>query len=152
MRALRSIPVPAVLALALALPLAAPAGAEDAPASLYERLGGYDAIHAVVDDFLGRLAGDQQLGRFFQGVSQDSVKRIRQHVVLLVCQATGGPCDYFGRDMKTSHAGLGIAEADWNVMVGHFLATLKKFGVPQKESDELVAIVATTKAGIVEKP
>ena len=141
----------AILALAFAT-VAPIAAADAAPPSLYKRVGGYDAIAAVVDDFLGRLASDQQLGRFFQGTSQDTVKKIRQHLVDQVCAATGGPCYYLGRDMKTTHAGLGITESDWNVMVGHFLATLKKFNVPQMETDELVAIVATTKAAIVEKP
>jgi hemoglobin len=146
-------PLAAVLVVALAAGLSTPLGAAEAPApTLYERLGRYDAIAAVVDDFLGRLAGDAQLGRFFQGVSQDSGKRIRQHLVDQVCQATGGPCFYTGRDMKTSHTGLGITESDWNAMVGHFLATLAKFGVPKKETDELVAIVATTKGAIVEQP
>jgi hemoglobin len=146
-------PSSAVLALCLVLTSSVALLAADAPApSLYKRIGGYDAIAAVTDDFLGRLAGDAQLGRFFQGTSEDSVKKIRQHLVDQVCAATGGPCYYQGRDMKTTHQGLGITESDWNVMVGHFLATLKKFSVPQKESDELVAIVATTKAAIVEKP
>ena len=146
-------PSSAVLALCLVLASSAALFAADAaPPSLYKRIGGYDAIAAVVDDFLGRLAADQQLGRFFQGTSQDTVKKIRQHLVDQVCAGTGGPCYYMGRDMKTTHTGLGITESDWNVMVGHFLATLKKFNVPQKETDELVAVVATTKAAIVEKP
>ena len=139
-------------ALVLLFALAVPLVAAEAPAPLYKRLGGYDAIAAVVDDFLGRLAGDAQLGRFFQGTSQDTVRKIRQHLVDQVCAATGGPCYYLGRDMKTTHTGLGITESDWNVMVGHFLATLDKFKVPKPEVDELVAIVATTKAAIVEKP
>src|SRR4051812_45387602 len=84
-----------------------PALAEDK--SLYQRIGGYDAIAAVTDDFLARLEKDDKLGRFFQGVSDDdSVIRIRQHVIDLVCAQTGGPCKYTGRDMKTAHAGLGI--------------------------------------------
>src|SRR5262245_62082636 len=81
--------------------------------SLYQRIGGYDAIAAVTEDFLARLEKDESLGRFFQGVSDDSVARIRQHVIDLVCAQTGGPCKYTGRDMKTSHAGLGITRADW---------------------------------------
>jgi len=77
---------------------------------LYERLGGYDAIAAVADDFIVRLATDEKLGRFFVGHSLDSQKQIRQHLVDQLCQVTGGPCIYRGRDMKTSHAGLGISE------------------------------------------
>ena len=119
--------------------------------SLYKRLGGYDAIAAVTDDFIGRLATDKSLSRFFIGQSDDSKKKIRQHVIDMVCMATGGPCIYQGRDMKTSHKGLGISEADWTVAVNHFVATLNKFNVPKKEQDELIAIVASTKKDIVEK-
>lgn len=119
--------------------------------SLYKRIGGYDAIAAVTDDFLTRLATDKSLGRFFVGLSDDSKGKVRNHIVDLVCKVTGGPCTYTGRDMKTSHKGLGVTEADWTTMAGHFVATLNKFNVPKKEQDELLAIVATTKKDIVEK-
>ncbi|MDP9229281.1 MAG: group 1 truncated hemoglobin [Bacteroidota bacterium] len=119
--------------------------------SLYKRIGGYDAIAAVTDDFIGRLATNPQLSKFFGGVSADSQKKIRMHIIDLVCEASGGPCNYIGRDMKTSHKGLGISESDWNVSGDLFKQTLKKFNVPQKESDELVAIVASVKNDIVEK-
>jgi hemoglobin len=120
--------------------------------SLYKRLGGYDAIAAVTDDFIGRLVTNKALARFFSGTSTDSKKRIRQLVVDQLCALTGGPCVYIGREMKTAHAGMGIAEADWNEAVKDLLDTLAKFKVPQKEKDELVAIVASTKNDIVEKP
>jgi len=119
--------------------------------SLYKRVGGYDAISAVTDDFITRLATDKSLSRFFVGLSDDSKVKVKNHIVDLVCMATGGPCAYTGRDMKTSHKGLGITEADWNTMAGHFVATLNKFKVPKKEQDELLAIVVTTKKDIVEK-
>jgi hemoglobin len=118
--------------------------------SLYKRLGGYDAIAAVTDDFIGRLAGAPSLQKFFGGVSADSQKKLRQHVVDQICQATGGPCVYTGRSMKQSHEGLKIREADWNTAVALFGETLKKFNVPAKESGELVAIVASVKKDIVE--
>ena len=126
------------------------AGAQEKK-SLYHRLGGYDAIAAVTDDFIGRMATDPQLGKFFVGHSKTSLQMIRQHVVDQLCAATGGPCFYVGRDMKTSHAGLGISEADWNVAVGHLGATFDKFKVPQAERDEVVAVLMTLKADIVEK-
>src|SRR5205807_868246 len=110
-----------------ALPiLALPAHAQTAP-TLYKRLGGYDAIAAVTDDFLGKLAGDPQLGRFFGGHSSDSLKRIRQNIVDQLCAATGGPCVYVGRDMKTAHAGLKISEKDWDTSVKYLVGTLDKF-------------------------
>ena len=121
------------------------------PDTLYKRLGGYDAIAAVTDDFIPRLASDASLGKFFVGHSNDSKQRIRQHVVDFLCSATGGPCVYKGRDMKTTHAGLGITEADWNTAVKHLVATLDKFKVPQKEKDDLLSAASGLKKDIVEK-
>jgi hemoglobin len=119
--------------------------------SLYERLGGYNAIAAVVDDFVGRLIQDPQFSRFFAGFSTDSKKRIRQHIVDQLCAAAGGPCLYTGRDMKTSHQGIGISEADWNAAAKHLVASLDKFKVPKKEKDDLLAFVSSLKKDIVEK-
>lgn len=120
--------------------------------SLYKRLGGYDAIAAVVDDFIPRLATDAQTGKFFVGTSKDSQGRIRQHLVDQICNATGGPCLYLGRTMKAAHAGLGITESDWQIGVKHLVASLDKFKVPAKEKDELLGAVSGLKADIVEKP
>ena len=125
---------------------------EEAQASLYKRLGGYDAIAAVVDDFVPRLAGDPQLSKFFIGHSKDSLGKIRQHVVEFLCNATGGPCVYIGRDMKTAHAGLGITAADWDISVKHLTATLDKLNVPAKEKGEVLAAVSGLKNDIAEKP
>ncbi len=119
--------------------------------SLYERLGGYNAIAAVVDDFMARQVADPQLGRFFTGHSTDSKKRIRQLIVDQICEATGGPCIYTGRDTKTTHAGLGITESDWQVGVKLLTATLDKFNVPQKEKEDMFAAVSGLKKDIVEK-
>lgn len=129
-----------------------PAIAQDKPEkSLYVRIGGYDGIATVVDDFIGRLLNDQQLSRFFTGASTDSKKRIRQLVVDQVCAATGGPCVYIGRDMKAAHSGLGITERDWEAAVRHLVASLDKFKVPKKEKGELLSVVSRFKAEIVER-
>ena len=138
-----------LLALAMVTCLAVSDGAQQKPKTLYERLGGYDAIAAVTDDFIGRLVADKQITRFFTGASTDSKKRIRQLVVDQICAATGGPCIYIGRSMKASHEGLGITESDWQVSVGHLVAALDKFKVPQKEMDELLAAVSSLKPDIV---
>jgi hemoglobin len=119
--------------------------------TLYQRLGGYDAIAAVVDDFVMHLASDPELGVFFKGHSEDSQKKIRQHVIDFICNAAGGPCVYVGRDMKTSHKGLGITEAHWNKSVNYLKETLNKFKVPEKEQNELFASVSSIKNDIVEK-
>jgi hemoglobin len=120
--------------------------------SLYKRLGGYDALAAVTDDFIGRLATDSSLVRFFAGHGQDSKMRIRQLVVDQLCAATGGPCVYIGRSMKQAHAGLGITGADWDQAVKHLVATLTKFTVPAPEQQEVLAAITTLKPDIVEKP
>jgi hemoglobin len=141
-----------VIAFAVASPVIAQQPVSPQAPSLYKRLGGYDALAAVTDDFIGRLAGDPQLGKFFAGHSTHSLKKIRQLVVDQLCNATGGPCVYIGLDMKTSHAGLGITEKDWDASVKHLVATLDKFNVPAKEKDEVLAMVSTLKKDIVEKP
>lgn len=145
-----------VLVAAAVMPIAAeaqaPASGQPVTPALYKRLGGYDAIAAVVDDFIGRLLGDPQQARFFMGHSADSKARIRQLIVDQLCAVTGGPCVYVGRDMKTSHKGLGVTEADWTGAVNHLVAALDKFKVPPKEKDEFLAIASSLKKDIVEKP
>ncbi|MDE3058288.1 MAG: group 1 truncated hemoglobin [Bacteroidota bacterium] len=120
--------------------------------SLYQRLGGYDAIAAVVDEFIKRIVSDKALSRFFGGASIDTQKRFRQHLVDQVCAVTGGPCLYVGRDMKTAHQGLGITEKEWEAGVNDLVGALDKFRVPQKEKNELLTIISSTKKDIVEKP
>ena len=119
--------------------------------SLYQRLGGYDAIAAVSDEFIARLATDDQEKRFFIGFSNDSKTRIRQHLVDLVCKSTGGPCAYTGRDMKTAHAGASVTKADWDHSLKIFGEVLNKFKVPEKEQQELAALLVSLEKDIVEK-
>jgi len=128
-----------------------PLAAQGTERSLYQRLGGYDAIAAVTDDFVPRLATDESLSRFFAGHGKDTLARIRQLVVDQICWATGGPCLYIGRSMKQAHEGLGITTAQWDRAVSHLVATLDKFRVPAREKDELLGIVGKLKADIVEK-
>lgn len=130
---------------------AAPQAMAQQQKSLYQRLGGYDAVAAVTDDAIARLASDPQLKRFFTGLSTDSQKRLRQHFVDFLCSATGGPCLYLGRDMKTAHTGLGITEQDWAASVNDLTATLDKFKVPEKEKAEVIAAVGGLKGDIVGK-
>ena len=119
--------------------------------SLYDRLGGYNALALVVDDFIVRLVTDKQFDKFFVGHSTDSKKHIRQHILDQFCAATGGPCVYTGRDMKMSHSGLGITNADWDAAAKHLVASLDKYKVPEKEKSEVLAFVTTLKKDIVEK-
>jgi hemoglobin len=150
-KVLRTLLPSLALALSLATLWSASAQGGMMKKSLYERLGGYNAIAAVVDDFVGRLVADKQFEHFFAGHSTDSKKRIRQHIVDQFCAAAGGPCIYTGRTMKESHAGLNISEADWDAAAKHLVATLDKFKVPEPEKNELLAFVTSLKADIVEK-
>jgi hemoglobin len=145
-----SILVALFLAGSPALRVASAADTAAGP-TLYRRLGGYDAIAAVTDDFLGRLLAEARFTKFFSGASSDSKARIRQHIVDQLCFATGGPCVYTGRTMKTAHAGLGITEEDWNAAVADLVASLDKFHVPAREKGELAAILTSVKGDIVEK-
>lgn len=137
--------------LLLAGMLSAPVYAQSMEKSLYERLGGYDAIAAVVNELAVRLVTDRQLGVYFKGLSNDSKKKLIAHLTDFVCSATGGPCIYTGRDMKTSHEGLGITEREWERFVRITKEVLDKFKVPAREQQELLQAIAPLKSVMVEK-
>jgi len=118
--------------------------------TLYERLGGYDAIAAVASDLLPRLQSDPRLARFWQNRSDDGVRREKQLLIDFLCSSAGGPLLYTGRDMKTSHRGMRIDERDWSGFLGHLAATLEAFRVPTAERDAVVAFIQSTKSDIVE--
>ena len=118
--------------------------------TLYERLGGYDAIAAVSNDLVPRLQADPQLGRFWQHRGEDGIKREKQFLIDLLCSSAGGPVYYTGRDMKTSHKGMQVTESDWAVLLKHVNASLQAFHVPEAERVEVVAFVQSTKTDIVE--
>ncbi|MDT3779761.1 group 1 truncated hemoglobin [Nitrospira sp. MA-1] len=117
--------------------------------SLYDRLGGKPAITAVIDEFVGNVADDQRInGRF----ATTDIPKLKGHLVDQVCGATGGPCTYTGRDMKTTHAGMRISNADFTAMVEDLVAALDTFKVPQAEQKELLGLLGSMKSDIVEIP
>ena len=119
--------------------------------SLYERLGGYDAIAAATDDLLlGRLVRDPELGVYWKGKSQDSLRNDRQLIVDYLVAAAGGPAFYRGRDMKTSHAGMGITDREWDIFVRHTRAMLAHLAVPERESQEVLGFFDSLKSEIVQ--
>jgi hemoglobin len=118
--------------------------------SLYHRLGGYDVIAGIVDDFLARHRANPQLARFLAGRSADSRRSARQMLVDQMAELCGGPCFYIGRDMKSSHAGLGINASDWQASMKCLGESLDHFKVPRKEKQEVLAIVEKLKRDIVE--
>jgi hemoglobin len=119
-------------------------------ATLYERLGGYDALSAVANDLLPRLVSDPQLGRFWQHRGEDGVLREKQLLIDFLASSAGGPVYYTGRDMQVSHRGMRISESDWQSFIGHLEATLDAFSVPDPERGEVLAFIGSTKADIVE--
>jgi hemoglobin len=118
--------------------------------TLYERLGGYDAVTAVANDLLPRLQDDALLGRFWQNRGEDGIEREKQLLIDFLCSSAGGPLLYTGRDMKTSHAGMKISADDWTAFMGHLRATLDSFQVPETEYGEVIAFIESTKADMVE--
>jgi hemoglobin len=88
---------------------------------------------------------------YFKGLSNDSKRKLIAHLTDFVCSATGGPCIYTGRDMKTSHEGLGITEEEWDRFVKITKEVLNKFKVPAKEQQEFLQLVSPLKSVIVEK-
>ena len=117
------------------------------PTSLYDSLGGKDAIVAVVDDFSSRCAAD---GRINQKFARTDITRLRKMLVDQVCEATGGPCRYTGRDMKEAHLDMGVTAGEFTALVGNLIATLSQFKVPQAEQDELISALAPMQGDIVE--
>lgn len=117
--------------------------------SLYERLGGKPAIAAVVDDFVARVAADNRINGKFANAN---IPRLKTMLVDQICQASGGPCTYAGRDMKSAHAGMGITGEEFDVLVGDLVATLNKFKVGEREKNDLLNALGPMKKDIVEKP
>ena len=122
----------------------------DPTPSLYERLGGYDGLAAIVDDLLPRLLGDPHLAVYWKGKCKDSLKKDRQLIVDFLGSAFGGPIVYLGRDMKTSHDGLGITESEWNRFIEHVVAALKNLAIADREATEFVAAAGSLKGDVVE--
>ena len=115
--------------------------------SLFERLGGTTAITAVVDDFSARCAGDARINAKF---ARTDLARLKAMLVDQVSEASGGPADYTGRDMKTAHLDMGVTTGEFNALVENLVATLNKFGVGKAEQDELLGILGPLKSDIVE--
>ncbi len=136
----------ALLAFVLALPQAALAQEK----SLYDRLGGYDAISAVVDDFAAKLFVDPVVGKRFFGMGDDTRASFRQKNKNLVCIATGGPCKVISRPAAVVHGGLGIKASEFDIVVNHLIDTLNKFQVPEQEQQELLTIIGSLRPDIVE--
>ena len=120
-------------------------------ATLYQRLGGYDAIAEAVDDVLKRMGEDERLQRFLQGASEKELRRIRQKTVDYFCEKTGGPCFYIGRDIAKAHEDTGITEADWERATALMAAVLDARGVQGELRHEIGGFIAGLKDDIVDE-
>lgn len=141
-----------LVALGSAGAVAAQEGAESKAPSLYERLGGLMPISVVVDEFIDVIVADDEVNANpAVAAARDRVPPayLKYHVTAMVCQATGGPCEYHGRTMKNAHAHLNITAKEWDRMVVIFKEVLAKYEVPEKEVSELLEIVGSTKKDIV---
>jgi len=125
------------------------AGMSRQQASLYQRLGEKPAITAVVDEFVARVAADSRINARF---ANTNIPRLKMNLVDQICAASGGPCTYTGRDMKTTHAGMRITNADFDALVGDLVAALNKFKVPEREKNELLSVLGPMRKDIVETP
>ncbi len=146
-----------VLAMLVAAMLPLRGIAQEAPPppkadSLYKRMGGYDVIAAVVDDFISQLGKDEAFKRFGGGRSMNSLHRTRQLVVDQICYLAGGPCVYIGRDTKTAHAGLAITQEEWDLSIKHFETALNDQKVPAPEQKDFITLIQKLRDDIVEKP
>jgi hemoglobin len=121
--------------------------------TLYERLGGKKAITAVVDEFVGRVAADTRINSYFAAAAADPQRlaSFKMKLVDQICQASGGPCKYTGKDMKTAHMGMGITGPQFDALVGDLVGALDKFKVGEKEKNDLLGALGPMKTDIVEK-
>jgi hemoglobin len=115
--------------------------------SLYDRLGGANAVVAVLGDFVARCAGDDRINKKF---ARTDVPRLKKMLTDQVSEATGGPATYEGRDMKETHRGMGVTGGEFDALVEDLVATLDQFDVPKAEQDELLGLLAPMRGDIVE--
>ncbi len=125
---------------------AAGGGSALAERSLYDRLGGKDAITGFVEDFVTNVVADKRINAFFNNADMPGFK---QKLIDQICEKTGGPCKYTGRDMKTTHAGMNIKDADYDAMIEDLVRSLDKFKVGDREKTDLLAALSKMKGDLV---
>ena len=143
----------ALLVVFVAMGLGACAGRDSAPASsmpsLYKRLGGREGIAIVVGDFTANMAADPRVNERFKDKKPADLEAFKSKVADQICEATGGPCSYYGKDMKAAHEGMRVTEAEWNATVEDLVKALDKNNVNAKDKGELVGLLAPMKPDIV---
>ena len=117
--------------------------------SLYKQLGGREGIALVVDDFVANVVADERINARFKALKPEQVGKLKSNLADQICDATGGPCSYLGKDMKTTHQGMKITEAEWNATVENLVKALDKNNVDAKSKQELLAALGPMKKDIV---
>ena len=135
--------------LVTTLGLSACATSEPPPPNLYKRLGGREGISIVVGDFVTNMAADSRVNARFKDMKGPELEKLKSNLSDQICDATGGPCSYLGRDMKTAHKGMKITEEEWNATVENLVKALDKNNVGAQTKSELLGALAPMKADIV---
>jgi len=115
--------------------------------SLYERLGGVEAITAVARAFDDRAGKD---GRINQKFARTNLDRLAKEFIDQLCQDTGGPCTYTGLSMKKSHTNMGVTNGEFDAFMEDLAAVLDDFKVGKAEQDELLNLLRPMRDDIVE--
>ena len=106
---------------------------------LYERIGAQDGIATVVDGFLGKVGADDRVnGRF----ADTDMPKLRGLLIEQVCEATGGPCKYSGKNMLDAHKGMNITEAEFGIIAAHFAAAMSDAGVDVEDNGTIMGVLA----------
>lgn len=114
---------------------------------LYDRLGGLEGIEAVVERFVENVTKDTRInGRF----AKTDGARLKKLLVDQICDVADGTCRYHGRDMKTAHAGMKIANAEFNAMMEDLAAAMESVKVPKQEGAELLTLLRAMRDDVVE--
>lgn len=117
--------------------------------TVYDAIGGAPSVKAAVDDFYVRLVGDPAVAHFFAEID---LQKLKAHQRAFIAAALGGPEVYQGRDMAAAHAGLAIADADFDAVVAHLVDTLAGLGVPPELIGEIGAKLLPLREQIVTAP
>lgn len=116
--------------------------------TLYERLGGKPALEAVVGELWNITKDDARINKYFAATKPDI---FASQLVDFLCKASGGPCEYKGKDMKTAHTGMHLTVADFNALAENTGKALDKFKVPAKEKKEVLDMLGSLQGDIINR-
>ena len=120
---------------------------------LYDRLGGKPAIQAVVDNFVSRILADTRVNQWFAHAAgnPEHAAAYKAKLADFICQATGGPCKYTGKDMIAAHQGRGVTSEAFTAVVEDLIAVLDEMKVPETEKKQLLGLLGPMKSAVVQQ-